>query len=123
MFPISNPTLADYLFFNLSYASFNTFESIREADNAIRDSGHIKFLGRTLDVEFAQGDRKSILFQSKQMLRDNWQLFPKAPHEMKGRGNGRDSKDQPSHGTDSRRWSRRTERLAGEYSLHNLIMI
>lgn len=67
--------LADYLFFNLFYVSFNTFESIREADNAIRDSGHIKFLGRNLDVEFAQGDRKSMLFKSKQMSHANWQLF------------------------------------------------
>lgn len=55
------------------------------------------------------------------MLIDNF--FPKAPHEMKGRGNGRDSKDQSSHGPDRRRWSRPTERLAGEYSLQNLINI
>ena len=37
------------------------FEQVRDAENAIHNAGRIKLFGQHLEIEYAQGDRKSII--------------------------------------------------------------
>lgn len=43
----------------------NTFDNIRDAEDAQRDLRPLRLHGRELDIEFAQGDRKSKQRQRK----------------------------------------------------------
>ena len=52
------------LFLNLLF----TFDRLKDAENAIHNSRRIRLFGKDLEIEFAQGDRKSIYKQRENDL-------------------------------------------------------
>lgn len=67
-FHYNNNYLRPFLLFVISLTALLfpviifTFDSVQDAENAVRSSGRLRLFGKELEVEFAVGDRKSIYF-------------------------------------------------------------